>query len=101
MRFLLSSLKAGSHRNPLPQTLQRRIQLAPLRIAGLVGSEVGLVRLDALGDLDSLTAGFVKVGPVSRAHASHQRRTKRAALFGGEHLDRVAIDTGLNLAPQR
>jgi diphthamide synthase (EF-2-diphthine--ammonia ligase) len=55
-------------------------------------------RLDALRHLDGLAAGLVQIGPVTRAHAGHQRAAKRAALFGREHFDRVAVDARLNLA---
>ena len=84
----------------LPQALQRGIQLAPLRIASLVGHHIVSIRLDALGNFDGLPTGFVKVGPVPRPDSGHQRRAKCAAFFGGEHFDGVAVDPSLNLPPQ-
>ena len=82
----------------LAKALQRRIQLAPLRIAGLVGSHIGWIGLDALRHFDGLAAGRVEIGPVSGAHAGHQRAAEGAAFFGREDLDRLAVDAGLNLA---
>ena len=46
-------------------------------------------------------ARLVEIGPVARAHAGHQRAAKRAAFFGRQDLDGLAVDAGLDLAPQR
>ncbi len=83
------------------QRLQRRIQLAPLRVARLVRGEIRRIWLDALRHFDRLPACLVETGPVARAHAGHQRATKRAAFFGGQHFHRLPVNAGLNLAPQR
>jgi hypothetical protein len=46
-------------------------------------------------------AGFVEIGPVARAYAGHQCAAECAAFFRGQHFDGLAVDAGLNLAPER
>ena len=72
-----------------------------MHVTRLVGSQVCRVGLDTLGDLNGLPTSFVQIGPVTRADAGHERRSESASLLGGEYFDGPAVDSCLNLPPQR
>jgi hypothetical protein len=85
---------------PLPQTLERRVELAPCCVALLVCGHVSGVGLNALRNFNCLAAGLVQVGPVARAYAGHQSAAKGAAFFRSEDFDIMAVDAGLDASPQ-
>jgi hypothetical protein len=69
------SLKTNVVSAPLPssQALQRGIKLPPLRISGLVSSDIGFIRLNAVSNLNRLRTRLAQICPVPCAHSGHQR----------------------------
>ena len=58
-------------------------------------------RVDLLGDVNGGGAGGLDGGPVADADAGEQGCAEGATFFGGEEFDGVAVDVGLDLAPER
>ncbi len=56
---------------------------------------------DRLRDVDRLGARLLHAGPRGDADRGQQRRAECAALLGGEQFHRLAVDIGLDLAPER
>src|SRR5580698_1037433 len=84
----------------LPQRMKRGIDFSPAFVAGFVSGSFCCIGLDALRHFDRLAAGLVEIGPVTRAHAGHERAAESAAFFSGEHFHCLAVDAGLDAPPQ-
>jgi hypothetical protein len=79
--------------------LQCRIDFAVL-LVGLVHG-FGLLRGNGLRDADGcVTRGFDR-GPGADAGSGQEGCTEGSAFFGFEEFDRVAVDVGLDLTPER
>src|SRR5437763_3949317 len=76
------------------------IDAAVSGIAGVEGGDGCGLGIDARGDANGGVAGGVDGRPQAGANASKDCRAVGGAFFGFDDLHRVAIDVGLDLAPQ-
>jgi hypothetical protein len=70
-------------------------------IAGVEGGDSGGLGLDARGDPNGGGASSVHGGPHARANRGEKSCPVGGAFFGCDEFDRMTIDVGLNLAPER
>ncbi len=64
------------------------------------GHGVGVEGLDGFGDVDGGGAGGFDVGPCADGDGGEEGCAEGPAFFGGEEFDGLAVDVGLDLAPE-
>ena len=77
------------------------VHAAEGRIAGVEGDDGGGIGIDARGDSNGGVAGLVDGGPHAGADASEKGRAVGGAFLGFDDFDGVAVNVGLDLAPER